>query len=266
LEKQTRCQENDLALGDRVDRARLDAGAIGGFLRQVRSSGAAEACPDGIVAEGVTTQTLEKAHAACGGVPLIVALPTVFFEEDIEGLRRLVQECERRGVTVEVNSWGGWQLAREAGVRMEGGPGLPVLNALAARVMTDAGMACVTLSIEADRQQLEDAAGQCPAPCSMIVFGRPALMVTRVKLDRERFLHKTLTDRRGAKLVPRLERGLWVFRPVEPFDLRRARNERVRVHHLVADMVASPDPAGEWLRGPAFGMKPLRFNYSRTLA
>ncbi len=76
---------------------------------------------------------------------------------------------------MEVNTWGGWWLAKQEGARMEGGPGLGVLNGLAARVLAEAGMESVTLSIEADRRQWEDLAAQCPAPCSLVVFGRPPL-------------------------------------------------------------------------------------------
>lgn len=62
---------------------------------------------------------------------------------------------------------------------MEGGAGMGVLNSLAGRVLHDAGMECVTLDVEGDRKQWEDVSESCPAPCSLVVFGRPPLLVSR---------------------------------------------------------------------------------------
>ncbi len=156
-------------------------------------------------------------------------------------------------------------VAREAGVRMEGGAGMGVLNSLAGRVLHDAGMECVTLDVEGDRKQWEDVSESCPAPCSLVVFGRPPLLVSRAQLSKDQLLNKVFTDRRGVRVQSRMEGGLWVFRPTEAFDLRRTVNERIRVCHLVVDLVGSPNPAEEWLRTPQAGGKPFRFNYTRTL-
>ena len=91
-------------------------------------------------------------------------------------------------------------------------------------------------------------------------------MITRVKMDRDNVQGRTLQDRRGIKLKARLEHGLWTLRPEEPFDLRPIRNNAIRVAHLVVDLVASPNPAGEWMQRPMPGERTLRFNYGRTLA
>jgi len=198
-------------------------------------------------------------------VPAVVALPPVFFEGDLPEARRLLDRCRRARLAVEVNSWGAWLLAKESAVRMEGGPGLAVLNALAAKFLADAGMACVTLSPEADRRQLEDLAAHCPSPCSLVVYGRPALAVTRAGLPAQS-LGKVFADRRELRLVPRLENGLCVFRPVRPFDLRGTRNERIRVKHLVVDLAGSEDPVGDWYDRPDPRRRPFRFNYDRALA
>ena len=156
---------------------------------------------------------------------------------------------------------GGW---RGGGRRIESGPGLAVLNSLAARRLREAHVRCVTLSIEAQRRQLEELSAACSVPCSLVVFGRPALMTTRVQLPRSRLVGKVLADRRGVRLVPRVERGLWVFRPVEPFDLRASPNERIRVQHLVVDLIGSDDPIGEWFEAPLDNKRTFRFNYDRS--
>jgi hypothetical protein len=78
---------------------------------------------------------------------------------------------------------------------------------------------------------------------------------------------KVFADRRGVTIVPQHERGLWVFRPTEPFDLRNVSNERIRVAHLVVDLVGSPDPLGEWYGAPTPDEDEIfHFNYDRSLA
>jgi hypothetical protein len=257
LQKSAPHQANRRRLGDKPDRARLDARAVRAFLRQAQ--------PQEIVVEGVTAATLERLLEACTKAGIVVALPQVFFEDDLPRIRRLVAACKAARVAVEVNSWGGWQLARQADVRMEGGPGLPVLNSLAARVLREAGIRSVTLSPEADRRQLEELTAHCPAPCSLLVFGRPPLVTTRAGLP-ESSLGRVFEDRRGVRLRPAVEQGLTVFRPVEPFDLRDLDNEQIRVRHLVVDLVGSDDPPGDWHGLRQDGRRPFRFNYDRTLA
>jgi len=256
LEKRPRCPSNRTCLGDEPDRVRLDAVALEPFLTSVR--------PGGVIVEGLTLDSLKQVRAACGRIPLIAALPPVFFEEDIPGLKGFLTACRRANVTVEVNSWGGWHLAREARVRMESGPGLSVLNSLAARTLGKLGMRAVTLSPEADRRKLEDVAASCTLPCSLVVFGRPPLMITRVELP-EGYLGKTLTDRRDTHVTVRREGGLWVVRPVYPFDLRDIQNERLHVKHLVVDLVGSQNPQRDWHQRTPRRKQVFRFNYDRKL-
>jgi hypothetical protein len=126
-------------------------------------------------------------------------------------------------------------------------------------------MKCTTLSPEADRRQLEEASAHCPAACSLVVFGRPALLTTRAKIPNE-YLGKILTDRRDVRIIPRREQGLTVFRPVDPFDLRGVMNEQIRARHLVVDLMGSDDPLGDWLNVPLEDDETFRWNYDRTLA
>lgn len=261
----TRHGDNHLCLGDAPDRVRIEAWRMAEFVRKARASGRPKALPATIVLEQVTADQVERLVAAALGVPLVVALPTVFFVSELVAIQQLVAHCVAAKVTVEANTWGGLKLAREAGAMIEAGPGLGVLNTLAAEMLRSQQCRCVHASIEADRRQLEDLSGHCPAPLCVTVFGRPALMVTRVKLTREEVQGKTLRDRRSVELSARLEHGLWTLRPVAPFDLRPLRNAAVHAAHLVVDLVGSPDPAGEWLRKPLPGEKSLRFNYGRTL-
>jgi len=258
LEKTEPHAANRFPLGSPPDRVRLDASAVKAFVRHFR--------PGAIIVEGLTEDAFFPLRRTAHKIPLVVALPPVFFDDDVPGLEKLIRRCKGAGVAVEVNSWGGWTLAREAGVRMEGGPGLPVLNSLAARELGERGLRGVTLSVEADRRQMEDVTAHCPEPCSLVVFGRPPLLTSRVELREEDFCDRILVDRRGLSIRGRRERGLWVFRPIEPFDLRDVRNERVRAAHLVVDLVGSEDPVQDFRRPPDPGSEAFRFNYDRSLA
>jgi collagenase-like PrtC family protease len=248
---------NTRSLGDRPDRARLEPAALEAFLRSVEV--------EGVILEGLSKQSLPKALRACRGAEIVAALPAVFFEQDIPAIQALLRECRAAEVAVEVNSWGGWRLARQAGVRIEAGPGLPVLNAVAARFLARCGASCVTLSPEGNRRQWEAISAQCPVPCSLVVFGRPPLLCTRVRLPEPQMLHQEFEDRRGTRLVPRLERGLWVFRPQAPLDLRGLANPKIRVRHLVVDLVGSPGALEEWYDAPYPGDQRslFHFNYDR---
>jgi len=256
LENRVHCPANRMCLGDPPDRVRLERDAVEPFLSSVR--------PGGVIVEGLTADSVKQVRSLCGRIPLIAALPPVFFEDDIPALGELLRKCARADVTVEVNSWGGWHLARRARVRMESGPGLPALNSLAAQTLAKRQIASVTLSPEADRRQLERMAASCPVPCSLIVFGRPSLMSTRVELP-EDYLHKTLADRRDTRVTARREQELWVLRPVDPFDLRDIHNERIGVRHLVVDLVGSENPVQDWHQPPSRHKRLFRFNYERSL-
>jgi putative protease len=241
--------ENRLPLGAAPDRMRLEAVQLAGMRGRVPEGG--------VVVEGLTAQSLE----ALSGKTLVAALPAVFFEADIPELQALLEKCRELGLAAEVNSLGGWVLAKEAGVVMEGGPGLPVLNSLAARQLLDMGLRSVTASVEADRGQLEDLSRSCPVPLSIIVYARPPLMITRARLKPE-LMGKVFADRRGVRMRPRQEGGLCVFRPLEPFDWRGLKDPAVRARHLVVDLAGGGSPAAEWESAPK---KDAAFNYARSL-
>jgi collagenase-like PrtC family protease len=236
------------------DRVRLAADQAPAFLEAIRPVG-------GALVEGLDAPTLRHLAARPEGENLIVALPAVFFEDEREALVALVATAAALGLPVEVNSHGGWRLAREAGVRLLGGPGLGVLNALAAHELSGRGFTEVTASIEADALQLEALMVRVRVPCSVVVFGRPPLMVTRVDL-RPEVTRAELEDRRAARLRARRAGPLWELRPVQPLDLR-GRRLPPAIAHAVVDLIGSPDPAAEWQCGPEGASA---FNLDRTLA
>lgn len=257
LARGTPAAQNRLPLGSRPDRVRLEARQVHRFLHGNRVGE--------IIVEGAHEGNLPRLREAARNARLIVALPGVFFEDDIPQIERLLAACRKLRLPVEVNNWGGWWLARQFDLPMEGGPGLGVLNSLAGRALGQLGLANVTVSMEADRRQMEAVTAALPVPCSIVVFGRPALLSSRVELPEQAVAGQIFSDRRRVQIRGRREGGLWVFRPIEPFDLRGLRNERIRAAHYVVDLVGADDPVADFRSQILRGDKPSYFNYDRTL-
>jgi len=248
---------NIRTLGDPPNCVRLHKDDLPEFLRLQ--------APVRLILEGVAPEDVGWIVQACRKERPVVALPAVCFEGDLPWVRQLVAECKKARLAVEVNSWGAWWMARHAGIAFEAGPGLGVLNPLAAAMLRKLGARTVTASLEADRRQLEDLCAAAPVGLSVYVFGRPPLAISRVELPAE-YEGQVFEDRRGLRMIARRERDLWVFRPETPFDWRRLRNQRIRVKNLVVDLVASPDPATEWLHTSGRSARQTwEFNYHRTL-
>jgi putative protease len=254
---------NSRRLGEAPRGMRLRVGQLRDALR--------DAEPELVVVEGAAAGDVPALAEHARGRTLAAALPLVTFEEEREALAALVRACAEAGIPLEANSWGGWRLAEEAGAAVSAGPGLGILNPLAARTLADLGFTAATVSVEAGREEMEALAARAPVPLRILVRGRPVLAVSRVRLpavsaDRP----ARYEDRRNIRLEAREEGGLTVFRPLEPFDISRIRNDRVRAACLVADLSGDADPAQAWkaLQAPAKAApsaEPLSFNYSRGL-
>ncbi|RMF86589.1 MAG: U32 family peptidase [Planctomycetota bacterium] len=247
---------NDRHLGKTPNRVRLHVDRVDEFRAGVNFSR--------MVLEGATSEWLTERRRLCRRLRPVIALPPVAFEDSLADLERLLKTCRDLHLAVEVNSWGQLRAAREAGCRFETGPGLAVLNSLAVAQLRELGARCVTVSPEADRRQLERLSQRAPAALAIYVFSRPVLAVSRVELPAE-FLEREFADRRGLRMIPRRESGLWTFRSADPFDWRDIQNENIRARYLVVDLTASPDPVGEWLQTTRSTGEPFRFNYDRTL-
>ncbi|HNX26793.1 MAG TPA: peptidase U32 family protein [Phycisphaerae bacterium] len=198
----------------------------------------------------------------------IPAMPAVFFESALPAMRNWLARCAELDLKVEVNSWAGWRLAKETGVRFEGGPGMMVLNPVAARELATLGFEAVTFSLEADRRQLEDFSANAETPYSLLVFGRPVLGYTRSKLPPEIKTGDIIEDARDIRLQITQDGELTVFRPTSPFNFAHVKNRQIRAAWLVADMVSSPNAAEEWKMlqaGQSADKKTFEFNYNRRL-
>lgn len=247
---------NNRHLGDEPNRVRLSMAQLEGFVQEVAKVG--------VIVEDVSPEDVTTVAQLCRKHSAVVALPPVFFEKDIGRIEELIARCKKARLPLEVNTWGGWLLARRAGIAFETGPGLGVLNPVAAVYLRKLGARSVFISLEADRRQIEDLCAHASVGLSLCVMGRPALAISRAELPNE-WLGRVFTDRRDLRMVPHRQWGLWVFRPEQPFDWRTLRNERICVRHLVVDLVGSPDPVGEWSRLTSHRERRSYFNYNRVL-
>lgn len=205
---------------------------------------------------------LQRAISALGD-RLIAALPPVIYEAMLPALAALCARCASDGIAIEANGWDGWQLAREAGcTRLGAGPGLAVLNPLAARALQARGCASAFISPEIDDGKLADLCAAADTPLCLTVFGRPALMQTRAWSKAPPW---QMEDARGSiRIAPRQEGPVVALRPTAPFDWRGLSLAGVRVAELEVDLCASPDPLADWRsrRDPAAH----RYNLGRELA
>jgi len=247
---------NNRALGEEPNRVRLSFFHLEDFVRAVERVH--------VIVEDVSPEDVSQIAQICRRHPAVIALPPVFFERDIPRIEELIAKCKKARLPVEVNTWGGWLLARRAGIAFETGPGLGVLNPMAAAYLRRLGARCVSISVEADRRQIEDLCANASVGLSLCVMGRPPLAISRVELSEE-LLGRVFVDRRDLRMIPFRQWGLWVFRPEQPFDWRTLKNERIHVRHLIVDLVGSPDPIDEWQHLTSRRERRFYFNYNRTL-
>jgi U32 family peptidase len=254
LANRTAHADNVRTQRDAPDRLRCDLADI---------AAVATGIPDLPVAVEVrSVAELEQAVQVLGQ-RLIAALPPVVYEAILPDLAAVCARCARDGLAIEVNGWDGWQLAREAGcARLSAGPGMGVLNPLAARALHSRGCATAHVNPEIDEGKLADLCAAADVPLVLTVFGRPALMQTRAWSKAPPW---QMEDARGSiRIAPRQEGPVVALRPTAPFDWRGLPLAGAHVAHLEMDLCASPDPLAEWRsrRDPAAH----RYNLGRELA
>lgn len=252
-------------MGDEIDCFRLNSDQLGEFLATNRDvSAPLQVCCSPLA--GAAVPALFAQLAGLGGRLAAVAMPSVIYEAQLPAWRALLARLAAAALTVEVNSWDGWQLAHAAGCTMEAGPGLAVMNALAARQLFEAGCGMVMASCELDQEQLEDLCGAMAVPLSLTVFSYLPLMMTRAELPvgSRAEDHAVLRDSRQTALSVRREGPLNVLYAQTALDWRALRNPTIAVARLVADLRAAPRL--RWPQPTAAADDSSRFfNYDRRL-
>ncbi|MBR6372154.1 MAG: hypothetical protein IKS20_03135 [Victivallales bacterium] len=203
-----------------------------------------------------------QASAVLSRSNCIAVLPYVMYEEQLPYFTKLISRLAGKDVVFEVNSWDAWQLLREVApsARFEAGPGLGVLNALAAAKLHELGAECVAISQEIDQEKLEWLCQAAQVPLALTVYSRPPLMMTRAVLPGA-YKSKPFTDARRIKLCPSQEGPLTVLRPETGYDWRNLRNNLVKAAHIVLDARG----AGRDAFAKSGGKQVFLFNYDRTL-
>ncbi len=259
-----RDQANCRALGERPNQARVS-------VKQLNSSLLPVLRGVDLVLQNAEMGDMEFVAKFVDPHEFVLSFPDVYFPARSFDAIALAEYCRDKGIRTEVNCWGSLWLCRKMGLNFSVGPGLPVLNHLAVKCLRDLGAAGVTMSMEADREQIEDVSAAAALPLTLIVYARPVLAYTRI--PRENLLPKPAegawTDRRGISLSP--EAGdsgdsITVFRSLTAFDWKTLANDRIRVANLAIDLSGESSPIDVWKKFIRPGGKPgFLFNYARGL-
>ena len=256
---------NTRHLGDGIDCIRINADQADAFLATNSDQTAPLLLCCSPTAATTVPELFAKISARANRLAA-VAMPAVLYEAELPAWRALLPLLAAATVPVEVNSWDGWQLAREAGCVMEAGPGMAVMNSVAAQQLCDLGCRMVTASCELDCEQMEELCGAIAVPMSLTVFAHLPLMLTRAELPAgcRPEDHVILQDKRQTALLPRREGALTVLYGETPLDWRSLRNPKIAAARLVADLRAAPTL--RWPQTPGAADGPSRlFNYDRRL-
>ncbi len=250
--------DNSVKLGKKAWVIRLNADMIEEFAEYQRPY---------YIFENMSLEDVELASALYGNDSFSIALPTVFYNNELGKWTEIVKMAKDLEVCVEANSWGGIELCQQENCSFEVGPGMGILNGRSADKLAQLGAKRVTWSLEADKKILEDLTNTTPVPAVMYVYGYPTLMQSRVEFP-ENTYGKQFQDRRGISLKLTRENNLSIFRTSEPFSLLRISNENIKSSVFAVDLVGSTDPLKEYedIISGKFPKTKLNFNYNRTLA
>ncbi len=202
---------------------------------------------------------------------ITISFPEVYFPGEADAAVQLAEYCKKHNIRVEANCWGSIWLCRQMGLRFIAGPGLPVLNHLAVKCLRDLGAEAATVSMEADRGQIEDVTSAACLPMHLIVYARPVLAYTRI--PQSGLLPESpaqpdgaWTDRRGIGMQPEYGNSITVFRSLTAFDWKTLNNPKIKVAHLTMDLSGESFPLDVWKKFIRPGGKPgFLFNYDRGL-
>ncbi|MCC8107906.1 MAG: U32 family peptidase [Planctomycetes bacterium] len=205
----------------------------------------------------------------------ILSFPDVYFPETSGEMHDLAAYCRDRKIRVEANCYGSIELCRQYGLDFVTGPGIPILNHLAIKCLRDLGAKGVTMSMEADREQIEDVSASAALPLTLIVYALPVLAYTRIPkayLLPEAGAARAdgaWTDRRNISLQPESNGGggaVTVFRSLTAFDWKTLVNDKIRVANLTVDLSGESLPVDIWkkFQRPG-GKRGFLFNYDRGL-
>ncbi len=257
--------ENRRALGERPNQARVSVKQLNSTLLPVLRD-------VDLVLQNAGPGDMDFVAKFVNPAEITVSFPDVYFPGESRAMLELAECCRDKNIRVEANCWGSLWLCRKLGLRFVAGPGIPVLNHLAVKCLRDLGALGATVSMEADRRQIEDVCEAAPLPLTLLVYARPVLAYTRIpkaELLPAGSVHPedgAWTDRRGISLKPEAGSSITVFRSLTAFDWKTLSNERIRVANLSLDLSGESYPVEIWKKfvRPG-GKRGFLFNYDRGL-
>ncbi len=202
--------------------------------------------PERVIVEEAEVKDIQELIKLCAKTELVISLPAVFFEHEVENIRALCSECKKYEVMVEVNGWDGWKIAKDIGVKYSGGVGISILNPLAAEALQSLGFESVSFSLEAGEKQLIDLSRSCPAEAILTVFSRPVLAHTRADFDDKLDEQAVLRDSRGISLSVHFRGDITELRSTKAFSIGGINSPDIKARWICADLVKSPNPVIEW--------------------
>lgn len=256
-------RDNCRLLGERVSQVRVT-------VRQLNSTLLPLLKEVELIIQGAGLQDMEFIEKFIDPGEAVFAFPEIYFPAESRDMRRLAEFFHTRNIRVEANCWGSLWLCRQYQLRFSVGPGLPVLNHLAASELRALGAESATVTVEADRRQIEDLCQAASLPLSLIVYSRPPLAYTRIPAEDLLPLSDASSDaewrdRRGIGLHPERGASVTVFRSLTPFSWAGLANKRIKVANLVMDLVAESLPVKAWKDFTRPAHRDFLFNYDRGL-
>lgn len=258
LEQPTKtCPENTLPLGSRHTHIRLRAQQLPRLADKLRT-------PLMVTVNPTTMDEAKDLLKLIGQYRRqidVVALPEVVYESQLSVLEAFLAHLPDASLMLEVNSWDTWELTRTLDNPKMAGPGLAVMNSIAAKSLADVGCKLATVSCELDKKQLEELSAAATTPLALTVFSHPKLMITRAILP-EGFNPDDKTsfcDSRHLQLHPETDGTVTNLRPVAPLDWRSLRNPAVKAAMLILDITGRDNLPPATVEGASL------FNYDRRL-
>lgn len=257
-------RDNRRVLGERPNQVRVTVKQLNSTLLPILKEVE-------LVILGAGPEDMEFIEKFIDPAEAVFAFPEIFFPAESAKMRKLCEYFQAKNIRVEANCWGSLWLCRKYGLRFSAGPGMPVLNHVAAGFLHTLGAESVTVSVEADKKQIEDIVAASPAPLSLLVYARPPLAYTRIPEENlltngDRSADGEWVDRRGITLHPERNASVTVFRSLTPFSWAGIVNKKIRVANIVMDLSADAFPVTSWKN---FIKPPLKdeflFNYNRGL-
>lgn len=167
---------------------------------------------------------------------LIVSLPHVIYEKDLDGYRNLLKQLEAEGLdNFEANSFTGISLLENVKGHKYAGAGIPVYNHKAGAFLYDMGFSSVYGAYEAESDVLKTLSLTLDGSFEVLVYSKLALFISRV--EDQSFNHGAVfKDRIGTEIECKKYGGMNHFISSKQFNLV---SDKVKKTGITADSLTA---------------------------